>query len=539
MSSILLSSFLFLLCSYFLLNFSIDNDFIYESFLECLPEQSPEPEANFSSIVYSSIHDTTCYTAVLQSLIRNRRFNTTTTPKPAIIITPTKETHVQAVVICAKKLGVQIKIRSGGHDYDGRSYVSHEKNYIVLDMFNLNSVIVDIDSETAVVQTGAQLGELYYRIWEKSKVHGFPAGVCPTVGVGGHVSGGGYGTMIRKYGLSVDQVIDARIVDVTGRILDRKSMGEDLFWAIRGGGGASFGVILSFTVKIVRVPEINTVFKISRTVEENATDLLHKWQSVAPTIDNDLFIRVILMPETVDGQTTVRATFIAHFLGDSDRLLDLMNENFPELGLKKEDCLEVTWVQSVFYWANLDYMAPEDVLLNRHSDTVNYLIRKSDYVQTQISKKGWKAIFNKLAELGQGGFYLNPYGGIMNELSEDSTPCPHRGGNLFKIQYSMNWIDDDQKLEQKYMNHTRILYEFMTKYVSKNPRGAFLNYRDLDIGTMDGIGESGYDSGKVYGEKYFKGNFERLVKVKTNVDPENFFRNEQSIPTLFEKHKQV
>lgn len=400
-------------------------------------------------------------------------------------------------------------------------------------MFNFRTVNVNIADETAVVQAGALLGELYYRIWEKSKVHGFPAGVGPTVGVGGHLSGGGYGTMLRKYGLSVDHVVDARIVNVNGQILDRKSMGEDLFWAIRGGGGGSFGVILSYTVKLVRVPEVNTVFRIMKTVAENATDLVYKWQSVVPAIDDDLFIRLLLQPVTVNNSKTVRASFIAHFLGDSDRLLTIMNKNFPELGLKKEDCMEVSWIQSVLYWANFDYNTTAvEILLDRHSDNVNFLKRKSDYVQIPIPKSGLKSIFNKLVELGKVGFVFNPYGGRMNELPADATPFPHRAGNLFKIQYSVNWNDDDQKLEQDYMNQSRVLYKFMTNYVSKNPRGAFLNYRDLDIGVMTGTGKNGYNSGKVYGEKYFMGNFMRLVKVKMAVDPDNFFRNEQSIPTL-------
>ncbi|GLT35654.1 hypothetical protein SLA2020_100880 [Shorea laevis] len=96
-------------------------------------------------------------------------------------------------------------------------------------MFNLRSIHIDIAKETAWVQTGATLGELYYKIANTSKVHAFLGGVCITVGTGDHFSGGGHGVMMRKDGLFVDIIIDAHIVDVNGRVLNRASKGKDLF----------------------------------------------------------------------------------------------------------------------------------------------------------------------------------------------------------------------------------------------------------------------------------------------------------------------
>ncbi|XP_060196079.1 berberine bridge enzyme-like 21 [Lycium barbarum] len=500
----------------------------YLSFLQCLSKHS-DPSGHILSRVYTP--NNSSYESVLQHYIRNKRFNRSTTPKPDIIFTPLQESHVQVAVICCRKTGNYLKIRSGGHDYEGISYVSNI-SFVLLDMSNLHSIDVDIQNETAWVQAGAILGELYYKIWEKSKIHAFPAGVCPTVGIGGHITGGGYGNLLRKYGLSVDNLIDAHIVDVHGRILNRESMGEDLFWAIRGGGGASFGVITAYKIRLVKVPDVVTVFRVVRTLEKNAVDIVYRWQFIANKIDNNLFIRLTLKPigDKQKGTKTIEATFVALFLGDSRKLLSVMDRDFPQLGLHIEDCREMSWIESELFWASFPNGTPPEALLNRMPGA-KFLKRKSDYLQKTIPKDKLKYIFNRMIELGDTELVFNAYGGRMNEIPEWETPFPHRAGNIFKIQYAANWGKEGKEAENFYLNQTKVLYNYMTPFVSKSPRCAFLNYRDLDIG-VNHNGNNRYIEGRVYGLKYFKDNFDKLVKVKTLVDPDNFFWNEQSIPPL-------
>lgn len=445
-------------------------------------------------------------------------------------MTPSHVSHIQATIACAKIHGLEVRIRSGGHDYDGLSYVS-QSPFVVVDMFNLRSVDVDAEGGTAWVESGATVGEVYYAIAAKSRVHAFPAGVCPTVGVGGHLSGGGYGNLMRKYGLSVDNVVDAVVVDANGRVLDRESMGDDMFWAIRGGGGASFGVIVSWKIKLVSVPEVVTVFKVEKTLEQGATEVLHRWQYVADKIDERLFIRVVLIPVVRKDHRTAKAKFVALFLGGADELLDVMSQRFPEFKLESKDCIEMSWIESVLFWSNYPKGTSPNVLLQRIPESEKFLKKKSDYVQDPISKAGLEGIWQKMMELQKPALTFNPYGGKMSKISESETPFPHRAGNIFKIQYSVTWKEEGDEALNQNLHRIRSMYNHMTPFVAKSPRSSYLNYRDTDLG-INQIGNESYSEASIWGTKYFKSNFDRLVQVKTMVDPGNFFRYEQSIPCM-------
>ncbi|KAL7215248.1 hypothetical protein ACSBR1_027417 [Camellia fascicularis] len=437
-----------------------------DAFVQCLKKQAGLSIKPISEAVY--IPESSSFSDIFYAYFRNQRLNTTKTRYPVAIIAVMHESHVQAIVIYTKN-------RNYHHDYEGLSYVSN-KPFVLLDMSNLRSINIDITTETAWVQAGASLGELYLNISQKSKIHAFPGGVCPSIGIGGHFIGAGYGNLMRKYGLSVDNIIDAQLVDANGKILNRKSMGEDHFWAIRGGG-ASFGVILSWKIKLVSVPE---------------------WQQVADTLPEDIFIRLEM---SVEKNESIKFQFF---------------------GLQQKDCIELSWIETTLYWHNKPKGTSMGNLLYRMTHQSFPFKVKLDYVITPISKAILEELWKKMIKMGMGLIMQwNPYGGRLNQISESETPFPHRSGYKFLIQY-WYYTQEDSAVES-----LRKLYDFVVPYVSQSPREAFLNYRDLDIGTnQNGVNSS------IFGAKYFKSNFERLMQVKTKVDPGNFFKNEQSIPPL-------
>ncbi|CAN1249340.1 Berberine bridge enzyme-like 13 [Linum perenne] len=389
------------------------------SFQQCLTHNSRSPIPFHKTFFTPS--NSSGFTSTLSNPAQNLRYLLPSAPKPLLIFRPLRISHLQSAVICAKKLQFPFRVRSGGHDYEGLSYASHiDSPFLILDLFRFRKVNVDIPANTAWVQAGATVGEAYYKISQKSPVHGFPSGLCTSLGIGGHITGGAYGSMMRKYGLGVDNVVDARIIDANG-------------------------------------------------------------QQVAAKLDDDLFIRVLITPTPIANSTrrTITTIYNALFLGDANRLLKIMRSKFPELGLAKKDC--TIWER---------------------------------FLKEESPFSIW-----------------NPFGGEMARIDKSATPFPHRKGTLFMIQYLTNWFDGKVN-EGKHVGWMNDLYKYMAPYVSKSPRGAYVNYRDLDLGMNKKGNTTSFVEASVWGRKYFKDNFSRLVKIKTKFDPQNLFRHEQSIPSL-------
>ncbi|PWA37472.1 berberine/berberine-like, FAD-binding, type 2 [Artemisia annua] len=499
--------------------------------------------AGVHNFTIRSNNDSSVYYELLNFSLQNLRFSGSSVPKPDVIVFPETKEQLAKTVVCARGSGMEIRVRSGGHSYEGTSSVSMDgRPFVVIDLTRLDRVSVDMDSGTAWVEAGATLGQTYYAIAESSGVHGFSAGSCPTVGIGGHISGGGFGLLSRKYGLAADNVVDAVLVTAEGELLNRDAMGEDVFWAIRGGGGGVWGIVYEWKIKLLSVPERVTSFIVSRPgTKEHVTDLVNKWQNVAHNLPDDFYLSSFVgagLPER-KGKPGISATFKGFYLGPKGKALSIISQNFPELKVVEKDCKESCWIESILFFSGYEEGSTVSDLKNRFLQDKLYYKAKSDYVQKPLPRLGLATFVDILEKQPKGYVILDPYGGSMEKISSDSIPFPHRKGNLFTIQYLVEWKEIDNDKTDDYISWIRGFYTSMVPYVAREPRAAYANYIDSDLGVMNWIktrvelsDDNEVEMGREWGEKYFGKNYDRLVKSKTQIDPYNVFRHEQSIPPM-------
>ncbi|XP_021766693.1 reticuline oxidase-like [Chenopodium quinoa] len=395
-----------------------------QSITSCL---SKNHVTNFSLLPTSHSHfNTTSYYNLLQFSLQNLRFSTLKTPKPSVIILPKSKEQLVSSFLCSKKNGYEVRIRSGGHSYEGISSVSTDgKPFVIIDMMNLDRVEVNLRSKTAWVEGGATTGQVYYNVVTQSKgVYGFSGGnKCWSMGFGGHVLGGGFGFLSRKYGLAADNVVDALLVSPTGKVLDRAAMGVDVFWAIRGVGGGSLGIVYAWKINLVKVPPKVTTVKVLRNGQVNEiSKLVHKWQKVGPFLPDEFFLSVIIKANNTDKNDTnnIAALIFGQYLGPKLEAISIMNELFPELRIKENECKYMSWINSVLYFTSLGERGTIDDLKNRFVRNKIYFKAKSDYVTTPIPIDGVRGVMNILAKETKGHITMDPYGGKMARIANNS-----------------------------------------------------------------------------------------------------------------------
>jgi FAD/FMN-containing dehydrogenase len=196
---------------------------------------------------------------------------------PALVARPLDAADVRTAVRWGVSHGVRLRARCGGHSYAG---YSTQPGGVVLDLRRLRGVRVDQRNRTTTVGAGSQLIDVYAAL----AAHGLtvPAGSCPSVGVAGHALGGGMGLAARQWGLTADNLLEARIVTADGRLrtVNRRS-DPNLYWALRGGGGGNFGVVTSFKFRVHEVPRTVAAFFVNWPWSR-AADALAAWQAWAP-----------------------------------------------------------------------------------------------------------------------------------------------------------------------------------------------------------------------------------------------------------------
>src|ERR1700728_2635193 len=170
---------------------------------------------------------------------------------PALIVRPHAPTEVQATVLAAQHHRVPLSVRGGGHDWVGRS-LRHDG--LVIDLSAMNRVAVDPQTQLAALQGGATTGDVI----KAAQAHRLSAatGTVGAVGMAGMALRGGYGPMIGRYGLALDNLVSAEVVLADGRCVTATPSREpELYWALRGGGG-NFGVVTSLSVQLHPVAEV-------------------------------------------------------------------------------------------------------------------------------------------------------------------------------------------------------------------------------------------------------------------------------------------
>jgi len=408
--------------------------------------------------------------------------------KPALIAQCLdKEDIIQAVKF-ARKNELLVSVRGGGHNVSGNAVCN---GGIMIDLSLMKKVEVDTEKKVAHVEMGATWGDFD----KATQQFGLSTtgGLITTTGVAGLTLGGGVGWLVRKCGLSCDNLIEAEIITADGNIV-KASLQEnpDLLWGIRGGGG-NFGIVSSITLRLYEVSTvIGGMIIHTRDKSKEAIQFYREFMKTAPE-ELTLYTALLTSPEGIPI-----VAFIGCYCGDIEKGEAVMKP-LHEFGTPVADLIQpIPYLQMQ---SMLDAGFPKG---NRYYWKSGFLKELSDDVIDVI-------VSHMESNPSPGSAtILEMYGGVASHEPEGGSAYPHRQSE-FDLVIISNWPDKQE--DDKNINWTRNIWEALQPYLSHK---AYVN----------ALGVEGADRVKeAYGD-----NYQKLAELKRKYDPDNFFRMNQNIP---------
>lgn len=419
-------------------------------------------------------------------------YNARTAVRPALRAVCSTPEAVAGVVDWARRSGVRFATRSGGHSFEG--YCCSPD--LVIDLQGLNRIHFDAREQTVSVGAGVSLGAIYKALRDQGSNIAFVAGTCPTVGVAGHVLGGGYGFLARAYGLACDNLLSLRMVDAGARLIEADARrSADLFWASRGGGGGSLGIVTDFTFKTRRVDGVYTFTLIWSLPQVRAKRLIKAWQAWAPATTGAI-TALLKVGKTGSGVYGLRC--IGQSIG-------------TEAQLRRELAVLTSVEPTTVDIRHKTFFTAVDGFSGGWAYQPEYSKERSDFVAS-LSDAGIDMLLGRLMAIPAGHVValFNAYGGEIDAVVPAATAFPHRKGTGFCIHYYSSWRSSRDT--SKRLRESASVFSPMRPHVSG---GAYVNYCDADLANFE--------------RAYWGANLPRLKQIKQKYDPGNLFRHGQSV----------
>jgi hypothetical protein len=418
---------------------------------------------------------------------------------PAAIARVKDASDVSRVVTLARETGLELAVKSGGHSGAGHSTTD---GGIVLDLAGMKNIEIDTEQRTAWAQTGLTAGEYTAAVGAHGLATGF--GDTGSVGIGGITLGGGVGFLVRKHGLTIDDLLAAEVVTADGELLHVDAETHpDLFWAIRGGGG-NFGVATRFKFRLHEVdtivggmlilpakPEIIASFvaEAEAAPEELSTIANVMVAPPMPFLPDEVLGKLVIMAlMAYAGEVDKGERAIAPFRALAEPIADMVRPmSYPEMYPPEEGDYHPTAAARTLFMDAVDRDVAQTI--------VEYL---------QASDAPMRAA------------QLRVLGGAMARVPVDATAFAHRSSRIMANVAAFYEGPDDRATREAWVTD-------FAAALGGSDGGAYVNFL--------------VDEGEERVRAAYPGStWERLVEIKGRYDPTNLFRLNQNIPPASKEH---